>query len=545
MEKLKFENSFPCYFKWDNTQIDFINPSDNDVTIDIFNSITISNFPSSPSGSAFPNSFSFVDERIGNVRIAAFCPVNQFIYITRTDVGSIIVFDTTTNTTVTSIITSGIPIGEIAYCSVNNRMYVCFSGNVTVIDCSTNTVIAIIPLTFPFPSFRISYNQSLNCMYVTQPLTDLVYKIDCATNTVVASTSLGFGDFPSAIIYNPITDRVYVFGSSNPIAYELNPITIAINASIPLPENASNFGAAGLVSSNNSIYYQNFAGNIRQFFCSSNTVNPTAISFSSPTFTVTYNPISNLIYIPDYSSGFSDNVNIYNPATNTLVQSVSTPIGNVGNVGALVFQPIKNSIYSVSSPYNGIPHRFGILEMTSSNNFYIVSPYNYNALLQDIQTNPMLIRRIELITQSQEQFAQPFNILTRDANGMQAIIPRLPNIELTANQIQPNIASIDFKDDELILDDNTMFSQYTFPKKSVTRMLIFYKQLKRINIVTKGISQCVELEKHMNLQGTSVKECDLRQLSNKPLVELNVKNEQKRQNRMAAKMKFVDKFKKY
>lgn len=536
-------NNFPCDFKWDNTQIDFINPTDNDVTIDVFNSITLSNFPSSPSGSPFPNSFGFSAIGVGTTRFAAFCPVNQFIYISRVDLPRVRVIDTVTNTPVTNINMPIISAREIAYCSVNNRMYLCADGFINVIDCATNTFVTSIPLTVVGIAWSISYNPTLNCMYVCQPPTDLVYKIDCATNTVVASTGLGGGDVPVIVRYNPTTDHVYVFGNANPIAYELNPVTLAINAPIVIPETAGITGAAALVSSNNSIYYQNSAGDIRQFFCASNTVNPTVIPFPAATLSITYNSTSDLIYVSNYLVG-ADSVRIYNPATNTLVQTVSTPIANVGNFGSLVFQSVKNSIYSISSPYNTIPNNFGVLEMSSSNNFYIVSPYNYNALLQDIQTNPMLIRRIELITQSQEQFAQPFSIMTRDANGMQAIIPRLPNIELTANQVQPNIASIDFSEKELILDDNTMFSQYTFPKKSVTRMLIFYKQLNRIDIVTKGISQCVELERHMNLQGTSVAECDLRQLSNKPLVEMSIKNEQKRQSRMATKMKFMDRLKK-
>ncbi len=150
--------------------------------------------------------------------------------------------------------------------------------------------------------------------------------------------------------------------------------------------------------------------------------------------------------------------------------------------------------------------------------FYITSPYNYNSLLVDVQNNPMMIRRIEMIVQNQNQFNQAFNIMKRDANGNQIILPRLPNIELSVNQIQPNIASLDFSDRELILDDNTMFSQYTFEPNSYIRMLLFYKQLNRIDIFTKGISQCKEIEQYLGFEDMRVSESDLRKLSNEPMI---------------------------
>lgn len=154
------------------------------------------------------------------------------------------------------------------------------------------------------------------------------------------------------------------------------------------------------------------------------------------------------------------------------------------------------------------------------NTFYIRSTFSfsYNAILQDIRKNPVMVRRIELITANQSQFNQPFNILKRDANGHQLNIPRLPNVDLCVNQIQSNIVSIDFNDRELILDDNTMFSQYTFSANTTTRMVIFYKQVNRIDLMTKGLSSSRILESNMNLSSPSFTESDLRRMSNEPFI---------------------------
>lgn len=175
--------------------------------------------------------------------------------------------------------------------------------------------------------------------------------------------------------------------------------------------------------------------------------------------------------------------------------------------------------------------------------FHIDSPYNYNALLQDVQSNPMMIRRIELITQNQIQLTQPLNLLTRDANGFQCMIPRLPNIELSVNQIQPNICMIDFREKELILDDNSLISQYTFPANSSTRMLLYYKQINRIDIFTKGISNCIELEDYLNFKEISITESKLRKISNEPVIINKINQKQLKEKRLVTKKSVTDKFK--
>ena len=154
---------------------------------------------------------------------------------------------------------------------------------------------------------------------------------------------------------------------------------------------------------------------------------------------------------------------------------------------------------------------------SSGSGFYITSPYNYNSLLQDIQNSPMLVRRIELIVENISQFSQPLTILKRDANGNQCQFPRLPNTELSVNQIQSNIASLDFKKNEFILDDNSLFSQYTFPANSATRMLVFYKQIKRIEMLS-GQVVFKELERTMGLIDVKVSESFLRKMSNEPMI---------------------------
>jgi hypothetical protein len=97
---------------------------------------------------------------------------------------------------------------------------------------------------------------------------------------------------------------------------------------------------------------------------------------------------------------------------------------------------------------------------------------------------------------------------------------------------------------ELVLDDNTMFSQYTFPKNSKTRFIVYYKQIDRINLLSSKINNCDALEKYLNFKEVSITEAELQEVSSEPILLENIKKEEKQQKRLATKMKMMDKFKK-
>lgn len=543
MELLNHHSNFPLNIKWDYTQVDFVNPTDNAVTIDIFNAITISNFNTSPSGSSFPNTISFQALIPLETNFIAFCPVNQFLYVAKNTGNIVSVYDSVNNVFVTNIAVPTTITGQLVYDSVNNRMYGGTSiGTIVVIDCATNTVLTSVSTGAFSPIQGLDFSAANNSVYCTQPLLSQAYRIDCSTNLVVNTLSVNLFT-PRAVKYNPTTNKVYFFNTT------LSTITVADSvigfiSSVPIPNPAANTPACDYVPSLNSIYYQQSGTfDILQFECSTLTINPVIIPFPVRTFSIIYNPISDLLYVSKSIGISMDGTYIYNPATNGLVQFVPAPTDNYGVFSVMALQTVKNSIYTVSRGV--VIGNSGIYELTASNSFYIVSPYNYNALLQDIQTSPMLVRRIVLITETQEQFAQPFSIMHRDANGIQVVKPRLPNIELSVNQAQPNIASIDFKPKELILDDNTMFSQYTFPKKSVTRILLFYKQISRLDFLTSKVSNCSPLENYLSFkEAVNVSEAKLRDESTQPLIIQNVKNEEKKHMRLAGKMKMMDKLKK-
>lgn len=534
----KKDNDFSLSQKWDFTQIDFNNPTNSDITIDIFNAITISNFSSKSTNSLFPNTINFSSSVAAKLNYPVFCPVNQFAYVSDLGSNNILVFDTITNTFVTVITLPKTVLNQMAYCSVSNKIYASSStgGSLQVIDCATNTYLTTLSFGGVDSVLSIEYSVVNNSIYTTQPTSSLVQRIDCTTDLVV-DIYFQAGLKPTAVKYNPINNFIYVFGSNGTII-ELTSIGLLLNSTTPIPDILIEYGAVAFVFSNNSIYYQeNTTFAIRKFDCSS--LSLTASIPSTYTVSIIYNSISNVLYLSNNNT-VTDTVDVISPVSDSLIVSIPTPTTNYGTKAYLLFQSIKNSIYEFSF-FSGIT---GIFELAVDSVFNIVSPYNYNALLQDIQTNPMLVRRIMIIADSQSQFAQPLSMLTRNANGNQAVIPKLPNISLSVNQVQSNIATIDFKLMELVLDDNTMFSQYTFPKNTKTRFIVYYKQINRIDLLSSKINNCDALEKYLNFKEVSVTEAELQEVSSEPILLENIKKEEKQQKRLATKMKMMDRFKK-
>lgn len=535
------ETKFSLLKLWKYFQVDFVNPTSFPVTINAFDSTQLFNYPTEPSGNSYPDTITFDDTSLGSIRNTVYNPTNGFIYIARTDVFSLDVFDTNTNSIVTNIPLPSSPLASLAYCSVSNKVYVGGIGVVMSVDCVTEVVTSI-TLSDPSLVSGLAYNPSNNSVYVTQPTPNLVYRIDCATDVVLTSIFVGDGNAPRAVVYSPNTDFVYIVNSLSTSVFELDPSTLAINSTTIAPATASASGLGVFVSSNNSFYYQDSTFSIQQFQCSTSTFG-TPIAFGVSTVGMAYNFTNELLYIAD-SFSLTDSINVYSVTDNSFVATINTPTVNFGSFATLVYQDTKNSIYEMSSGVISPPPTYGIFEVATISQFYIVSPYNFNALMRDTNANPMMVRRIDLICQTQEQFNQPFNIQYKDADGNRMIFYKLPNINLSANQAQPNIATIDFENRELILDDNFIFANYSFPANSTTRMVVYYTQIKRIDLITKGIETCTDLFNEAGFGDGSITEKELLELTNTPLVvSREVEMERIRQSRFSTKQMLMIKMK--
>jgi YVTN family beta-propeller protein len=146
---------------------------------------------------------------------------NNSVYILDNAPSSnIIILDCNTNTTTLTTNPSGTNQFTIEYCSVNNTIYVVNQGSndVSVIDCSTNTLVSSVPVgTNPYD---IIYDNISNSMFVTNTGSLDIYTINCSTNTV--SNIVSTPSAPFGVTFNPTNNSIF---TSNFFGNTITPIT--------------------------------------------------------------------------------------------------------------------------------------------------------------------------------------------------------------------------------------------------------------------------------------------------------------------------------
>jgi YVTN family beta-propeller protein len=139
---------------------------------------------------------------------------NVLAYVANNLDGTVSVIDTTTNTVIATVPVGNSPF-EVAITPNGTRAYVTNQGsnNVSVIDTATNTVIATVNV--GDGPFGVAITPNGTRVYVTNQNSNNVSVIDTATNTVIATVTVG--SFPQGIAITPDGTRAYVvnFSSNN------------------------------------------------------------------------------------------------------------------------------------------------------------------------------------------------------------------------------------------------------------------------------------------------------------------------------------------
>lgn len=261
-------------------------------------------------------------------------------YVTNNGGNSVSVIDTSTNTVTATIPVGGFsPIG-VALTPDGTRAYVTSSsGLVSVIDTASNTVAATInfpnPLGFPAitPDGKSVYVSTFNRIFV----------IDTATNSVVSTIS---DNNPFAVAITPDGSLAYVLGFNNVAVVDTATNTVVQTIGVssdtplgPLPNIA--------ITPDGGTVYLGGGGNasVQAISTASNSVVATVpISGTFGVFGLAVSPDGSRVYVSDVTG----KVHIIDTATNTLEPSTipvgSFPIGvAVTPDGALVYVANQNS----------------------------------------------------------------------------------------------------------------------------------------------------------------------------------------------------------
>ncbi|MBL0122652.1 MAG: choice-of-anchor D domain-containing protein [Betaproteobacteria bacterium] len=280
------------------------------------------------------------------------------------------------------------PSGSFAYITSQN------SNNVSVIDTSTDTVVATIAV--GSPSYGVAVNPGGTRVYVTHPGNDSVSVIDTSSNTVIAPVSVGTS--PNGIAVSPDGTRVYVANSSNSVSV-IETVGNTVIATLTVGTNP--FGIA-VTPDGTRVYVSNKgSNNVSVIDATNNTVLPILLGVGSNPMGVAINASGTRVFVANGGGGIS----IINTANNFLLAHLAFGVAPVGvavhpngtrvylvdasgsNGTVRVIDPVN---YTESPPIAVGQQPVGIAVNADGTHLYVANRLDNNVAVIDTSTNTVL-----------------------------------------------------------------------------------------------------------------------------------------------------------
>ncbi|MEU8778414.1 cytochrome D1 domain-containing protein [Streptomyces sp. NPDC048606] len=287
-----------------------------------------------------------------SVALAAPAAPGTYAYVANTGQNEVRVFDTATNTLVTSIDTGAFS-GPLQVAATRNgkKVYVTErdSGAVSAIDALTNTVVAEIPTGNGTPE-SVAVSPDDRRAYVTvegNGAANRVVAIDTATDAVVGTLETGVDTLPNGLAVSPDGKRVYVaYRGAGVVAVidsaTMTPVTtVDVGPSAPRKVAISPSGARVYVTENNS-------GEVSVIDTATNTV-VVPIPVGQGLDGVKVSRDGRRVYVADRNNS---RVTVIDAATNSVVTSIPTTFDpaemTVSPTGARLYVSHPNGVHGMS-----------------------------------------------------------------------------------------------------------------------------------------------------------------------------------------------------
>jgi YVTN family beta-propeller protein len=451
--------------KYENlVQFNVANTTSNPIFVDLFNTSDLSVIPNTSTYIYPPNTiFNSFGTPIGldTFQDLANNPITGDVYASFGS-SNVQKYDSNGVLISTLNILGSIAISRINYNSNNNNLYASdnANGDIYVINCNTFTLITTITTSFT-GVFISSFDSVNNSIYYTNNTTSIL-SVNCNTNTSITIGSPYIFNL-NFVEYNSINNQLYIGTSVNScVIYDISTTTFSPPIlSFPTSTRTFNYNYF-----NNFMYVGSLStSDVYVIDCNTNTI----IS------TINIGGILPLLFAFDYNlnnfyiSSFTNNVALINCNSNTLVNTITNPSPSIG----IVYSNINNSIYFVSQGTNDIQQITTTGITTTS--YYISGSANYNAFVNNLNSEPVQIQMIRLLVQNQEQLYNQFQLTKIDSDGNQIFLPDFPINKIDTNQEQGNISEIELKD--VIFDGRTYINQYQLNAYESISFEIYYKQL--------------------------------------------------------------------
>ncbi len=289
----------------------------------------------------------------------AFNPVNGFLYVTNFGSSNISVVNTTTNQVIAWI---PMPFGidTLAVDVSTGMVYVAETVyRVYAINSSTDQIQWTIPLlaygcpTGCAPHVQV-FDPANGDIYVTDLTSDNVSVIQ--RNTVVAVIPVGAG--PNGAAYDPANGKVFVSNEGSTIPANLTVINGTTNRVVGQVYPSGNGPGVAYASSNGDVYTctnGNQPGFSNVISAANGTTNEVVatIPISTGCGSALYDPNNGYVYITDrYHLGSQDasNVSVIDPNTNRIVLTQPVQLGPIG----IAYDSANHNVYVADSDTNNI-----------------------------------------------------------------------------------------------------------------------------------------------------------------------------------------------
>jgi YVTN family beta-propeller protein len=239
------------------------------------------------------------------------------------------------------LVDSGQSLAQNAYLT-DNMATTTSPSKVSVIDTSTNTVIATIVVGSNSGPYGVAVLPDGSKIYIAESFSNTVSVIDAATNAVTATITVGNG--PVGVAVTPDGSRVYVANKNtdNTVSV-IDTATSTVTATIPVGDGPT---GVAVTPDGSTVYVTNErSGTVSVIATATNMVIATVVA--NVPFGVAASPDGSRIYVTDAGS---NSVTVITTATNTVIGTIQ-----VGPVPlALAVTPDSSRVYVSNEGFNTV-----------------------------------------------------------------------------------------------------------------------------------------------------------------------------------------------
>jgi YVTN family beta-propeller protein len=271
----------------------------------------------------------------------------------------------TSSSAVTATITVT-PTSRIAFAYIANY----YSGNVSVINTTSNTVVATVAVGVAPQGVSASSDGSR--VYVTNNGSNTVSVINTATNTVVATVAVGAG--PTGVSVSPDGTKVYV--ANHNVVNNVSVINTTTNTVVATVAVGGAPTGVSVSPDGSRVYVANSTSNdVSVINTATNTVVATIAVGGGPTG-VTVSPNGSRVYV---ANNTSNTVSVINTATNTVVATAAVSLGSPYGVSV---SPTGNRVYVAS---NNTSNKASVINTTINT---VISAVNVGSFPYGVSVSP-------------------------------------------------------------------------------------------------------------------------------------------------------------